>query len=66
VTPPAEMKELAASIPHAAYVELPDAGHLSNLEAPEAFSRAVVGFLTSQITGDPDSGASASDGRARA
>jgi 3-oxoadipate enol-lactonase len=66
VTPPAEMKELAASIPHATYVELPGVGHLSNLEAPEAFSRAVVAFLTSKITTGPDSGASASDGRARA
>lgn len=66
VTPPAEMKELAASIIDAAYVEIPGAGHLSNLEAPEAFNRAVVAFLTTKVTGDHDGGASPSDGTARA
>lgn len=65
VTPPREMKELAASITDAAYVELPGAGHLSNLEAPEAFNRAVVAFLTSRVTGGDEGGASRSDGRTR-
>jgi pimeloyl-ACP methyl ester carboxylesterase len=60
------MKELAASLIDATYVELPGAGHLSNLEAPEAFNRAVVAFLTSKVAGGPDGGASPSDGTARA
>ena len=47
VTPPAEMKELAASIPGARYVEIPAAGHLCHLEAPEPFHRAVIEHLSS-------------------
>jgi len=45
VSPPAEMKELAATIPGAIFVEIPGAGHLSHLEAPEPFQRAVLDFL---------------------
>ena len=45
VSPPGEMKELAASIPGATFVEIPGAGHLSHLEAPETFHRAVLDFL---------------------
>jgi 3-oxoadipate enol-lactonase len=36
---------IAASIPNAKYVEL-DAAHLSNVEQPEAFTAAVMQFLT--------------------
>jgi 3-oxoadipate enol-lactonase len=43
-TPPADHRFLADSIPGARYVEL-EAAHLSNLEAPEAFTSALVGFL---------------------
>jgi 3-oxoadipate enol-lactonase len=45
-TPPAEGRAIAAGIPGARYVELP-AAHLSNLEAPEAFNAALLGFLAS-------------------
>ena len=45
VTPPAEMRAMAAAIPRAAFVELPAAGHLANLEAPHAFNQALVHFL---------------------
>ena len=45
VSPPAEMKDLAAEIPGARFVEIPGAGHLSHLEAPEPFHRAVLEFL---------------------
>lgn len=45
VSPPAEMRELAATIPGARFVEIPRAGHLSHLEAPEPFQRAVLEFL---------------------
>jgi pimeloyl-ACP methyl ester carboxylesterase len=43
-TPPAAGRAIAAAIPGARSVEL-DTAHLSNLEAPEAFSAAVLQFL---------------------
>nr|WP_315526968.1 3-oxoadipate enol-lactonase [uncultured Achromobacter sp.] len=42
---PAQGKELAAAIAGARYVEL-NTSHISNWEQPEAFTRAVVDFLT--------------------
>ena len=43
---PAKMMErMAAKIPGARTVCLPDVGHLANLEAPDAFDGAVLGFL---------------------
>jgi 3-oxoadipate enol-lactonase len=42
LTPPAEARTMAAAIPGARLVELPGAGHLANLEAPEAFAAAVA------------------------
>jgi pimeloyl-ACP methyl ester carboxylesterase len=36
---------MAAKIPGATKVTIPDAGHASNLHQPAAFSRAVEGFL---------------------
>jgi len=44
-TPPADGRLLTESIVGSEYVELA-AAHLSNLEVPEAFTSAVVGFLT--------------------
>ena len=46
ITPPAVAGELAARIPGSRVVTIPTAGHLSNLENPEAFNAAVVEFLT--------------------
>jgi 3-oxoadipate enol-lactonase len=43
-TPPAQGHALAESIPGARYQEL-EASHLSNLEAPEAFTKALAEFL---------------------
>jgi 3-oxoadipate enol-lactonase len=43
-TPPPDGHFLADGIPGARYVEL-DAGHLSNLEQPQAFNAAVAGFM---------------------
>jgi 3-oxoadipate enol-lactonase len=43
-TPPADGQFLAANIAGAQYVEL-DASHISNVEASEAFNRAVLDFL---------------------
>ena len=39
------MAKMATHIPSATYVELEGAGHLVNLERPEAFNRALDRFL---------------------
>jgi pimeloyl-ACP methyl ester carboxylesterase len=41
VTPPSEARAMAAAIPGARLVELPGAGHIANLESPEAFAAAL-------------------------
>lgn len=51
VTPPAEMRTMAEAIPGARYAQIPGAGHLSNLENPEAFNRLVAGFLDAALPG---------------
>ena len=45
VTPPALSEELAALVPGARLELVPGAGHLTNLEAPDAFNRLVDDFL---------------------
>jgi pimeloyl-ACP methyl ester carboxylesterase len=45
ITPLAQSRAMAEAIPHATLAVLPDAGHLSNLEAPEAFDRAIRAWL---------------------
>jgi len=45
LTPPAESEAMAAAIPGAELVLIPKAGHLSNLEAPMAFTEALTRFL---------------------
>ena len=45
ITPPDKAHELAGGIPNARLVTIPDAGHLSNLENPVAFTNAVREFL---------------------
>ncbi len=42
LTPPALARELAATLRHGEYVELPGVGHLTPLEAPDAFAAAVL------------------------
>lgn len=44
-TPPEQMRDQFAALPDARWVELDDAGHLANLEAPAAFTCVVEGFL---------------------
>jgi 3-oxoadipate enol-lactonase len=51
VTPPAEMRRLSKAVPGARYVELPGAGHLSHLEAPEGFAASVDVFLGNVLGG---------------
>jgi 3-oxoadipate enol-lactonase len=45
LTPPAEARALAAAIPGARLVELPGAGHLPNLETPDALAAALADFV---------------------
>ena len=45
ITPPDVAKSMAAAIPNARLEEIPAAGHLSDLEAPDAFNAAVRAFL---------------------
>jgi 3-oxoadipate enol-lactonase len=42
---PAAMRKLNAALPGSNYVELAGAGHISNLDQPAAFNRAVTEFL---------------------
>jgi pimeloyl-ACP methyl ester carboxylesterase len=42
-----EMRSIAADIPHAQFVILPQAGHMSPLEEPDEFLKALVPFLES-------------------
>ena len=48
VTPAAEMKQIAGAISGARFVPIANAGHLSHIEAPGAFLRAVTSFVGTQ------------------
>ena len=43
--PPAVMERMASKIPGARYVCLAGVGHMPNLEAPQAYDGAIIGFL---------------------
>jgi len=43
--PPEEMQEMARVTPNARYVEIPDAGHVANINQPDAFNAAIAEFL---------------------
>jgi 3-oxoadipate enol-lactonase len=47
ITPPREGRKLAELLPHGRYVEIPEAGHMSNVEQPYLFNRALSDFLES-------------------
>jgi pimeloyl-ACP methyl ester carboxylesterase len=53
VTPAAEMKQISEAIAGARFVPIADAGHLSHLEAPGAFLRAVTSFLDATTEARP-------------
>ena len=45
LTPPSESRKIAEGVPDARLVVLPGAGHLANLEAPQAFNAALAEWL---------------------
>ncbi len=45
IATPDYARSMAAAIPNGQFCLLPDAGHLSNLENPDAFDRALITFL---------------------
>jgi pimeloyl-ACP methyl ester carboxylesterase len=45
LTPPVEAAAMAAAVPGSTCVTIPRAGHLANLESPDAFNEAVRGWL---------------------
>ena len=47
ITPPTEMRSIAAAIPGAEYCEVPAAGHMSPVEDPQTVNRAIRKFLGS-------------------
>jgi len=49
VTPPAAAEQLHAQIAGSELVTIPAAGHLSNLEQPEAFQSALARFLSHRV-----------------
>lgn len=53
VAPLDQMRQLAARIPHAQWVEVQGAGHLVNLEQPDVFNRALQTFLDGLEEGAP-------------
>lgn len=48
---PMVMKHMAEQAPNAAYVEIPDAGHLPNIENPAVFNRELSAFLERAFIG---------------
>lgn len=47
ITPPELARVIATGIQGATYVEIPRAGHLANVEQPQAFNAALANWLTS-------------------
>jgi pimeloyl-ACP methyl ester carboxylesterase len=45
ISPPTEMKSIAAAIANAEYVEIPDAGHMTTMENPDATNTALREFI---------------------
>ncbi len=45
LAPPAGSRQLAERLPRGVYQEIPGAGHMVNLEAPEAITDAIVHFI---------------------
>jgi len=50
ISPPAEMRGIAAAMPNARFVEITEAGHMSNLENPALVNQVIREFLQSLPT----------------
>ena len=50
---PAAMRQLHADLPNSRFAELPGAGHISNLDRPDEFNRAVDDFLVAVDAASP-------------
>jgi pimeloyl-ACP methyl ester carboxylesterase len=46
ISPPAEMKAIADAIPNAEFVVIPNSGHMTTMENPEAVNLAITEFLS--------------------
>ena len=49
ITPPALSEQMYKAIGGSEYIVVPDAGHLANLEQPDAFNRALARFLEHRV-----------------
>jgi len=49
ITPPADAQAMQQALPRSTLTVIPGAGHLSNLERPEAFTRALGDFLVARL-----------------
>jgi pimeloyl-ACP methyl ester carboxylesterase len=47
ISPPSEMRDMAAALPRATFVEIADAGHMAPLEHPTPVNAAIEHFLAS-------------------
>ncbi len=45
ITPPAKVEQMSREVAGSTFVEIPNAGHLPQIEEPEEFNKAVVEFL---------------------
>jgi 3-oxoadipate enol-lactonase len=46
ISPPAEMRSIAAAIPGSRYAEIPGSGHMSPMEQPAQVNATILEFLT--------------------
>lgn len=49
ISPPDEMRKIAAAIPSAKFVEIPEAGHMSPMENPERVNAELLTFLADEL-----------------
>lgn len=49
LAPPAEAEAMARAVPEGRLAVIPEAGHLSAVEQPEAFNAAVAAFISSEL-----------------
>lgn len=49
ISPPAEMRAIAAAIPNAEFVEIPNAGHMTTMENPTAVNDALRRFIVDVV-----------------